>query len=45
MVGRHARYIIAAVLVLLMVRAVFTQTVRKAIFVSAGTIGYRGHSD
>ena len=35
MVGPRSRYIVPVVMVLLMVPAVFTQTVRKAIFVSA----------
>src|SRR5215831_20988676 len=42
MVRRRARYIVPAVMVLLMVPAVFTQTVRKAIFVSAEQLDTAG---
>jgi acid phosphatase (class A) len=42
MVRRRARYIVPAVMVLLMVPAVFTQTARKAIFVSAEQLDTAG---
>jgi hypothetical protein len=42
MVRRRARYIVPAEMVLLMVTAVFTQTVHKAIFVSAEQLDMAG---
>src|SRR5215475_2701851 len=42
MVRRHAHYIVAAAMVLLMVPAVFTQTVRKGNFVSAEQLDTAG---
>lgn len=42
MFRRHARYIVPAVIVLVIVPAVFTQTVRKALFVSAEQLDTAG---